>query len=120
MNAQAQEIDPLPKEKPAATLDAKLLTLMSLSYASTLYDTHTTLSALQRCQNRCFEANPLMKPFSGGKYQLTTYAMGLTSASALATYRLKKTGSRWWWVPMAATSAMHIAAGIHNQRVQSR
>jgi hypothetical protein len=118
--AQAEDVDAIPKEDRSPTLNGKLLTLLSLSYAATLYDTHTTLSALGRCGDRCFEANPLTRPFAGGKYQLTTYAMGLTSVSALATYRLKKTGSRWWWVPVAATSALHIAAGIRNQTIQSQ
>jgi len=115
----AEDANPETRDERPPTVDNKLLTLVSLSYASAIYDTHTTMTTLKHCNGRCFEANPLMSPFVGSKASAYSYTMSLTSLSAFATYRLKKSGAKWWWVPMAATSAVHIAAGIHNQAMRA-
>ena len=117
-SAHAQDAAPDALVDRPPTVDNKLLTLISLSYASAVYDTQTTMTTLRQCNRRCFEANPLMSPFVGSKASAYSATMGLTSLSAFATYRLKKSGARWWWVPLAATSAVHIAAGIHNQAIR--
>ena len=117
--ALAEDAIPQTRDERPPTVDNKLLTLVSLSYASAIYDTRTTMTTLKRCNGRCFEANPLMSPFVGSKASAYSYTMSLTSLSAFATYRLKKSGAKWWWVPMAATSAVHIAAGIHNQAMRA-
>jgi hypothetical protein len=98
-------------------LDAQFLALASISYASALYDGQTTVSALRRCSNGCYEANRLMSPFAGNGPKVYAYSVGLTSVSLVATYHLKKKGVRWWWVPMVTTTALHVAAGIHNQNM---
>ena len=116
--AHAEDLGSSPGAARRTTLDGKLLTLLSVSYASSIYDTQTTVTTLKQCPVQCFEANPLLRPFAGRKSSAYAYTMSLTSVSAFATYRLKKTGSRWWWVPLAATSAVHFAAGIHNQRIR--
>jgi hypothetical protein len=102
------------------TLDSKLLTLTSLSVASAVYDARTTIATLQHCYNRCFEANGILSPFAQNSTSAYAFTMGLTSLSTYATYRLKQRGTRWWWVPMAGTAIMHVAAGLHNQHVMSR
>jgi hypothetical protein len=102
-------------EKPL-TLDGKLLTLTTLSYASTLYDTRSTLSALDRCATRCVEGNPVMRPFVGTTSSAYAFTLGLTTVTTYGTYRLKKKGVRWWWVPMTASTVLHFAAGVHNQK----
>ena len=117
--AHAEDTKPEAGDDRPPTVDNKLLTLISLSYASAIYDTQTTMTTLKQCNGRCFEANPLMSPFVRSKASAYSYTMGLTSLSAFATYRLKKSGARWWWVPLAATSAVHFAAGIHNQAIRS-
>jgi hypothetical protein len=61
-----------------------------------------------------------MKPFVSHKASAYAYSMGMTSLSAYGSYRLKKSGSRWWWVPLAATTAVHTVAAIHNQRLSIR
>lgn len=99
------------------TLDYKLLTLTSVSVASALYDAQTTIATLQHCYNRCFEANNVLSPFAQNRTSAYAFTMGLTSLSTYATYRLKQRGTRWWWVPMAGTAIMHVAAGLHNQHV---
>src|SRR5687768_6156819 len=47
----------------AGAQDRKLLALASVSYATALYDMHTTMNALKNCRSGCGEANPLMRPF---------------------------------------------------------
>jgi len=102
------------------TLDYKLLTLTSFSVASALYDAQTTVAALKHCYGRCFEANGVLSPFTQNSGSAYAFTMGLTSLSTFATYRLKQRGTRWWWVPMAGTALLHVAAGLHNQHVISR
>lgn len=100
----------------AQAQDRKLVVLTSLTYASAVYDTETTRNALRRC-GVCAEQNPFMRPFVNNGASIYSASMGLTSATAYATHRLKKENVRWWWVPMASTMAMHVFSGIHNQRV---
>ena len=118
-HAQAEDDNSTSRDENPPTLDGKLLTLISLSYAAAVYDTQTTFAAFERCRGGCFEANPLMRPFVAHRSSAYAYSMGLTSLSVYGTYRLKKSGSRLWWVPIVATTALHITAGIHNQKVNS-
>jgi hypothetical protein len=108
----------LVEDSKSSVLDSKLLALSSISYASAVYDARTTAAALDRCGSRCFEANPLTSPFAGNRPSAYAFTLGLTSVSTYATYRLKQRGMRWWWVPMATTSVMHVVAGIHNQKIR--
>lgn len=116
--AHAQDLETVEKESSPPTVDGKLLTLVSLSYAAALYDMQTTFAALERCHPQCIEANPLMSPFVANRTAGYAFSVGLTSVSTYATYRLKKKGARWWWIPMAASAALHITAGIHNQNIK--
>ena len=105
------------KKTQSQPLDAHFLTLASISYASAVYDSQTTISALKRCSNECFEANRLARPFTSSDAKIYAFSVGLTSVSLAATYHLKKRGVRWWWVPMVTTTALHVAAGMHNQKM---
>src|SRR5437016_1552139 len=112
VKAQDVQENPIPvKQTVAPTVDSKFLTLTSFSFASALYDAQTTLGTLERCHGLCFEENRFMRPFVGNAASAYAFTMGLTSVSAFATYRLKQKGARWWWVPMAATSILHVTAG---------
>src|SRR5689334_6889236 len=103
------------KKQPTASRD--LLILTSLTYASALYDVHTTLSVLSRCHGDCYEGNRLMRPFVRNTASAYAFTMGMSSAATVGTYQLKKKNVRLWWVPMAAATALHLAAGMHNQRL---
>jgi hypothetical protein len=98
--------------------DRALIALTSAAYATAAYDARTTTGVLQRCGGRCVEGNPLMRPFAGNPGSAMAFSMGLTSATAYGTYRLKQKGVKWWWVPMAASMAVHVACGIHNQQLK--
>ena len=100
------------------TFDRKLITLTSLTYASAVYDAHTTVGALERCGDRCYEANLLMRPFAGSRTSAYTFTIGMTTAATYGAYRLKQKGVRWWWVPMTATMALRFVSGVHNQRIR--
>jgi hypothetical protein len=101
----------------AQAQDRKLVTLTSLTYASAIYDTQTTMNALESCGS-CSEGNLLMRPFVGNKATAYAFSMGLTTAATYSTFRLKQDGVKWWWVPMAATITLHVVAGAHNQNVR--
>ena len=109
----------LVEDSRSSTLDYKFLAVASLSYASAIYDTRTTVAALSRCGGQCFEANRLMSPFVANKPSAYALTSGLTSVSTYATYRLKQRGKRWWWVPMTTTAVLHVVAGIHNQNIKA-
>jgi hypothetical protein len=120
-NARGEDVKEainLVEDSKSSTLDYKFLAVASLSYASAIYDTHTTFAALDRCGGRCFEANRLMSPFVANKPTAYAFTSGLTSVSTYATYRLKQRGKRWWWVPMTTTAVLHLVAGIHNQNIR--
>jgi hypothetical protein len=97
--------------------DRKLLTLAALSYASAVYDTQTTLRTLDNC-GTCSEGNFMMRPFVGNRTAAYAFSMGLTTAATYSTFKLRQDGVRWWWIPMAATIALHVTAGAHNQRIR--
>jgi hypothetical protein len=101
----------------AQAQDGKLFALTSLTFASAIYDTQTTMKALETC-GACSEANFLMRPFVGSRPSAYAFSMGLTTAATYSTFRLKQDGVKWWWVPMAATIALHVTAGAHNQRIR--
>jgi hypothetical protein len=97
--------------------DKLFWTLATATEAATLYDLHTTQTALQRCQS-CYEANPIMKPFVGSRAAALTAGLGLSAGSIYGAFKLKKKGFRYWWVPLAAPIAVHTAAGISNTRIR--
>jgi hypothetical protein len=92
-------------------------TLTAATQAATIYDLHTTRSAMQRCQS-CYELNPVMRPFVASTPAALSAGLGLSSASIYGAFKLKKKGFRYWWVPLAAPIAVHTAAGIRNTRIR--
>jgi len=103
------------KEK---VFDAKLASLTALTYASALYDTHTTVAGLARCHDNCYETNYIMRPFVHHQASAYAFSMAATSAAVYGAYRLRERHTRWWWVPMAATAIIHIGCGIQNQHIR--
>ena len=118
VHAQDETTSPtLSLEKKLVTFDKKLVTLTSLTYASAIYDAHTTVSALERCHT-CYEGNLLMRPFANSRPSAYAFTLGMTSVAAYGGYKLKQKGVRWWWVPMTATMALRLVSGVHNQHMK--
>lgn len=93
--------------------DVPFVILSSLSIGTTTFDLQTTSTALKRCST-CKEANPLMHFKS--KPLTYTVSLGLTSGVIYGSARLKRDGSKWWWVPLVVSSVVHGVAGVSNQR----
>jgi len=97
--------------------DKVFWTLVAGTQAATVYDLQTTRSLLQQCAS-CSEANPIMRPVVGSLPAAYSTALGLNAASIYGSLKLKKKGSRWWWVPLAIPIAAHTAAGISNTHLR--
>ncbi|MFN0123505.1 MAG: hypothetical protein ACKV2V_23630 [Blastocatellia bacterium] len=112
------------KPKPQASpepkvMDKKFMSLMIGLQASTILDLESTFHALKNCPPgyTCREGNPLMVPFvrqgRPASYAVTT---GLNALAVWGSYKMKKRGNRFWWVPMAAQIGIHTFAAARNFR----
>jgi hypothetical protein len=98
-------------QEPGRVADGRFVALTVASVLLTVADVELT----QRClrSGRCHEGNPLVPTTSRAK--LYPLQLGLTAAHSYLGYRLKKKGSRWWWVPQLSLSAGHgvgVAFGV--------
>ena len=104
----------------AATVQAEdkvFWALVTGTEVATAYDLQTTRNLLQRCAS-CYEGNPIMRPFVGSLPAAYGTALSFNVASVYGSLQLKKKGSRWWWVPLAAPIVAHTVAGVSNKRLQ--
>ena len=94
--------------------DRKFWLLVSVNTASMVADYETTQSCLKRLT--CKELNPIF----GSKYpsRARMYAIGgaLTGLSVYGSYRLKKKGKWYWWLPLAGSTVMHAYLARHNSQ----
>src|SRR5262245_45171990 len=97
--------------------DKLFWTLATGAQAATVFDLETTVRALNRCPT-CYEANPFMKPFVSSKPAAYSAGLGLSAASIYGSLKLKKQGTKWWWVPLAGQIGMHTAFGLMNNRIR--
>ena len=103
-----------PEKQKARVSDRKFWLLVSVSTASMVADYETTQSCLKRLT--CKELNPIF----GSRYpsRARMYAIGgaLTSLSVYGSYRLKKKGKWYWWLPLAGSTVMHAYLARHNSK----
>jgi len=107
MGMTAPFIEPEPKTKPS------LLAVTGLTSMAAMYDLLTTM----RGHNQGYEErNPIMRPLvNAGPIPAALGTAALTGAQAVMANELRKRGKSWWWVPQAATAALHVGAGLLNQ-----
>jgi hypothetical protein len=112
--------DPSSQPPPPSSkkvFDKKFVTLMIGIQTSTALDLESSFYALKNCppNYRCRESNPLLRPFvrSGrpAAYALTT---GTNALAIWSSYRMRKKGSRFWWVPLTVSIGIHSAAALKN------
>ncbi len=94
-------------------LGAGFFLLNGLNIGMTALD----MSLSQRCvaEHHCREANPLMPPSLAGRISVVAVFAGL---GTYVSHRLKKQGSRLWWLAPAFGTAAHsvgAASGFANQ-----
>lgn len=82
---------------------------------ATVYDIETTVRGLSRCA--CREGGPLTRIVIGRRANAYLLSAALNTAVATLSWKAKKDGKPWWWVPMGILSAVHIGAGTLNLRL---
>jgi hypothetical protein len=98
-------------------VDWKFIGLTAGLSGSTTLDIESTYGALRRCGGNCYEANPAARFIYAGRPVSYGIYSGLTGTAALATYKLREKGFRWWWVPILVNAGIHSACAVHNFRV---
>jgi hypothetical protein len=86
------------------TIDRNYLLLNGLHLGMAMFDvgmTHLCIS-----DGQCREGNPLMTSSLSGQLSIS---LALTAYGSAISYRLKKHGSRLWWISPVSGTAAHIA-----------
>ena len=99
-----------PAVRRSRTFNARYAWLNGLQLSLAFAD----IEATQHCidEHTCKEGNPLMPSSQAGKLSVS---LGIAAFTAFASYRLKKQGSKSWWVAPAVGIAGHavgLASGL--------
>lgn len=87
---------------------------------STVFDVESTFRGMGRNPN-LIEGNKLMRPFvNAGRPATYGVTMGIDAGLLWWSHREKRRGSKFWWVPIAVGTGVHIAAGVNNLRLARR
>ncbi|MFN7927052.1 MAG: hypothetical protein U0Y68_03755 [Blastocatellia bacterium] len=103
--------------------DKKFYTLMVGLQASTVLDVESSYYVLNNCPAgyTCREGNPFLRPFvHAGRPAAYAFTTTTNALAVLSSYKLRKKGSRFWWVPMTAYIGIHTYCGINNLRTARR
>ena len=103
--------------------DKKFYSLMVGLQVSTMLDIESSYHLLKNCPPgyTCREGNPLLRPFvHAGHPAAYAFTMGTNAMAVLSSYKLKKKGSRFWWVPMTAYIGIHTFCSIRNIQTAAR
>ncbi len=114
---------PAPQRDEKKVADAKFLALMMAVQVSTVVDIESTFHTIGQCPPgyTCREGNPLLRPFiQSGRPAVYAFTTGINGLVMWHSYRMKKRGSRWWWVGPAIQIGVHTWAAVHNYRTASR
>ncbi len=94
-------------ETKPRTADRNYWLLTGVAVGLTVADIELTQHCLH--QGTCHEGNPLVPTTNRAK--LYPLQLGLTAAQSYLAYRLKRKGSKAWWLPQLSLSASH-AVGV--------
>lgn len=103
--------------------DKKFYALMIGLQASTVFDVESSYHVLNNCPNgyTCREGNPFLRPFvHAGRPAAYAFTTTTNALAVLSSYKLRKKGSRFWWVPMTAYIGIHTYCGIRNMQTARR
>ena len=100
-------------------VDKKFLIINAPLIGTSIYDIESTYFALNRCENRCREGNPLMRPFiERGRPWAYAYYLSLDAGVIYYSYYLKKNGhNKLWYVAPLAVAGAHTIAGTWNIKI---
>ena len=120
--AVTKPFEPSPTTKPKV-VDKKFYALMLGLQASTMLDLESSYYVLNNCPRgfTCHESNPLLRPFvSAGRPAAYAFTTGTNALAVLSSYKLRKKGSRFWWVPMTVYTGIHTFAAVKNWQTARR
>lgn len=103
--------------------DKKFYLLMFGLQASTVLDVESSYHTLKNCPPgfTCREGNPVLRPFvNAGRPAAYAFTTGTNALAVLSSYKLRKKGSRFWWVPMAVYTGIHTYCAVRNFQTASR
>lgn len=95
--------------------DKKFWIVNGVFLGSVVYDVESSYFALDRCENKCKEGNPLIRPFAEkGRLWVYAYHAPIGAGVMYYSYYLKKNGKKWWFLPPVIITAVHVTAGTWN------
>ncbi len=103
--------------------DKKFYALMIGLQASTVLDIESSYYALQNCPRgfTCREGNPVLRPFvSAGRPAVYAFTTATNALAVLSSHKLRKKGSRYWWVPMTVYTGIHAFCAVRNYQTARR
>lgn len=83
--------------------------------ASATADGVTTRQSLARGGR---ETNPVARVFTGSVPTIAAFEAGTSLLTIYGSHRLKKAGSKKWWVPLAIGIGAHLVGTTMNRRVK--
>ena len=98
---------------PLSAASKKQKALDLAVYAASEFDGATTYAALQDCGSRCYEANPMLRPFADNPSIFPVMALSAWGVNYLAV-KIGRHHRRWAVILQGSVAALHIAAGAHN------
>jgi hypothetical protein len=113
-----------PSQPPRKVVDATFVTVGAMLGAAMAWDVQSTYTVLARC-NRCYEANPLARPFINQSEPVGYAAFAVADVGIMAVAAKMKGSKRpWlrrtWWVWPVATVASHAICARHNTQLGRR
>lgn len=97
--------------------DKKFYTLMLGLQTSTMLDIESSYHTLKNCPTgfTCREGNPMLRPFVQlGRPAVYAFTTGTNVLAVMSSYKLRKKGSRFWWVPITAYTGIHTFCAVRN------
>ena len=114
------EQNPVAEKK---VIDKKFYALMIGLQASTVLDIESSYYVLNNCPRgfTCREGNPVLRPFvNAGRPAVYAFTTGTNALAILSSYKLRKKGSRFWWVPMTVYTGIHTFCAVRNFQTTRR
>jgi hypothetical protein len=84
---------------------------------SSILDIESTFTALERCNGRCREGNPVMAPLvKAGRPLVYTSQMATNVAIISYSAWLKPRRPKSWWIPAVSVTAVHTVLAVRNTK----